>query len=198
MGPGTSLGAPPPASIPPCLCVPHTGPVNIHDRVLRAMNVPGQNHRDPWFADFYREVLEDSKFVFQTKVSAHMHELTSLPSRIGGTLLAFHCETPWLYMPTVTYAHYHIRSTLLIHCFPCTGGHPIHLPQHWHWRLGVCSPKHTFPRGQSGDFQVVPLCRCCQSSLHDFLLMLSCVNCVLNLVEGVGNAVNIQLLLSNT
>eukprot|EP00200_Dunaliella_tertiolecta_P004805 CAMPEP_0202339556 /NCGR_PEP_ID=MMETSP1126-20121109/1365_1 /ASSEMBLY_ACC=CAM_ASM_000457 /TAXON_ID=3047 /ORGANISM="Dunaliella tertiolecta, Strain CCMP1320" /LENGTH=452 /DNA_ID=CAMNT_0048930119 /DNA_START=317 /DNA_END=1675 /DNA_ORIENTATION=+ len=43
------------------------GPVNIHDRVLRAMNVPGQNHRDPWFAEFYKEVLEDSKFVFQTK-----------------------------------------------------------------------------------------------------------------------------------
>mmetsp|Transcript_19024 Transcript_19024/g.32549 ORF Transcript_19024/g.32549 Transcript_19024/m.32549 type:complete len:445 (-) Transcript_19024:1163-2497(-) len=43
------------------------GPVNIHDRVLRAMNVPGQNHRDPWFADFYKGVLEDTKFIFGTK-----------------------------------------------------------------------------------------------------------------------------------
>lgn len=33
------------------------GPVNIHDRVLRAMNVPGQNHRDPWFAAFFKDVL---------------------------------------------------------------------------------------------------------------------------------------------
>lgn len=43
------------------------GPVNIHDRVLRAMNVPGQNHRDPWFAEMYKSVLEDTKFVYQTK-----------------------------------------------------------------------------------------------------------------------------------
>ncbi|KAF6266398.1 pyridoxal phosphate-dependent transferase [Scenedesmus sp. NREL 46B-D3] len=43
------------------------GPVNIHDNVLRAMNVPGQNHRDPWFASFFKDVLADSKYVFQTK-----------------------------------------------------------------------------------------------------------------------------------
>lgn len=34
------------------------GPVNIHENVLRAMQVPGQNHRDPWFADFYKKCLE--------------------------------------------------------------------------------------------------------------------------------------------
>ena len=43
------------------------GPVNIHDRVLRAMNLPGQNHRDPWFPELYKSVLEDTKFVYQTK-----------------------------------------------------------------------------------------------------------------------------------
>jgi hypothetical protein len=43
------------------------GPVNIHERVLRAMNVPGQNHRDPWFAPFFKDVLHDSKYVFQTE-----------------------------------------------------------------------------------------------------------------------------------
>jgi len=42
------------------------GPVNIHESVQRAMVVPGQNHRDPWFADLYKGVLEDTKFVFQT------------------------------------------------------------------------------------------------------------------------------------
>lgn len=31
------------------------------------MNVPGQNHRDPWFAELYKSVLEDTKFVFQTR-----------------------------------------------------------------------------------------------------------------------------------
>lgn len=42
------------------------GPVNIHERVLRAMNVPGQNHRDPWFAAWWKEILEDSKLVYGT------------------------------------------------------------------------------------------------------------------------------------
>lgn len=37
------------------------GPVNIHERVLRAMNVPGQNHRDPFFAPFFKDLLHDSK-----------------------------------------------------------------------------------------------------------------------------------------
>lgn len=31
------------------------------------MNVPGQNHRDPWFAAFFKDVLADSKYVFQTQ-----------------------------------------------------------------------------------------------------------------------------------
>lgn len=43
------------------------GPVNIHDRVLRSMSVPGQNHRDPWFAQLYMNVLEDTKYIYQTK-----------------------------------------------------------------------------------------------------------------------------------
>lgn len=46
------------------LAVP--GPVNIHERVLRAMNVPGQNHRDPWFAEFFKACLEESKMIYGT------------------------------------------------------------------------------------------------------------------------------------
>lgn len=42
------------------------GPVNIHDNVLRAMNVGGQNHRDPWFAEFYKSCIEESKLIFGT------------------------------------------------------------------------------------------------------------------------------------
>ena len=42
------------------------GPVNIHDNVLRAMHVGGQNHRDPWFAEFYKTCLEESKLIFGT------------------------------------------------------------------------------------------------------------------------------------
>lgn len=30
------------------------------------MNVPGQNHRDPWFADFFKACLVDSKYIFKT------------------------------------------------------------------------------------------------------------------------------------
>eukprot|EP00878_Enallax_costatus_P044595 GHUV01053273.1.p1 GENE.GHUV01053273.1~~GHUV01053273.1.p1 ORF type:complete len:203 (-),score=38.19 GHUV01053273.1:199-807(-) len=43
------------------------GPVNIHERVLRAMDVPGQNHRDPFFAPFFKSLLADTKYVFQTE-----------------------------------------------------------------------------------------------------------------------------------
>ena len=43
------------------------GPVNIHDSVLREMDRPGSNHRDPWFAPFFAKVLEDSKYIFSTK-----------------------------------------------------------------------------------------------------------------------------------
>ncbi|GBG00276.1 hypothetical protein Rsub_13002 [Raphidocelis subcapitata] len=42
------------------------GPVNIHERVLRAMNVPGQNHRDPWFAAWWKEILEETKILYGT------------------------------------------------------------------------------------------------------------------------------------
>ena len=30
------------------------------------MNVGGQNHRDPWFAKFFVQLLEDSKMIFGT------------------------------------------------------------------------------------------------------------------------------------
>ncbi|KAG2490049.1 hypothetical protein HYH03_011514 [Edaphochlamys debaryana] len=42
------------------------GPVNIHERVLRAMHVPGQNHRDPWFAQFFKDCLEETKMIYGT------------------------------------------------------------------------------------------------------------------------------------
>lgn len=42
------------------------GPVNIHDNVLRAMHVGGQNHRDPWFNEFYKTCLEETKMIFGT------------------------------------------------------------------------------------------------------------------------------------
>lgn len=42
------------------------GPVNIPNSVLRAMQVPGQNHRDPFFAPIFRTLLQDVKFLFGT------------------------------------------------------------------------------------------------------------------------------------
>lgn len=43
------------------------GPVNIHDRVLRAMDRPSLNHRDPWYPPFFTGILEDLKMIFATK-----------------------------------------------------------------------------------------------------------------------------------
>ena len=43
------------------------GPVNIHERVRRAMMVPGENHRDPFFMPFFKDLLENTKYLFQTK-----------------------------------------------------------------------------------------------------------------------------------
>lgn len=60
--------APPPSPPTPTLLPPlAAGPVNIHDKVLRAMSVPGQNHRDPWFAEVFKKVLADSKLIYGTK-----------------------------------------------------------------------------------------------------------------------------------
>lgn len=42
------------------------GPVNIHAKVLQAMDRPAQNHRDPWFNPFFSSILNDSKMLFQT------------------------------------------------------------------------------------------------------------------------------------
>ena len=44
----------------------HAGPVNIHENVLRAMDRPSQNHRDPWFPEFFKGILEDTKMIFGT------------------------------------------------------------------------------------------------------------------------------------
>ena len=38
-------------------CLPGSlmqGPVNIHEDVRRAMQVPGENHRDAWFSEFFK------------------------------------------------------------------------------------------------------------------------------------------------
>lgn len=43
------------------------GPVNIHDKVQRAMAVPSANHRDAWFAPWFKSILEDTKMIFDTE-----------------------------------------------------------------------------------------------------------------------------------
>ncbi|GMH33806.1 hypothetical protein BSKO_01640 [Bryopsis sp. KO-2023] len=42
------------------------GPVNIPQSVLQAMQMPGQNHRDPFFQPIFRKLLQDVKFLFGT------------------------------------------------------------------------------------------------------------------------------------
>jgi alanine-glyoxylate transaminase/serine-glyoxylate transaminase/serine-pyruvate transaminase len=51
----------------PLTQIARAGPVNIHENVLRAMNVPGQNHRDPWFSALFKEVLYGTRMLYQTK-----------------------------------------------------------------------------------------------------------------------------------
>lgn len=55
-----------------------TGPVNIHERVRRAMAVPSLNHRDPWFKDFYIKILEDVKVIFNTSDVAPSSSIASI------------------------------------------------------------------------------------------------------------------------
>ena len=43
------------------------GPSNVPDRVLRAMDMPTEDHRGPGFAELTREVIDGMKRVFQTK-----------------------------------------------------------------------------------------------------------------------------------
>jgi alanine-glyoxylate transaminase/serine-glyoxylate transaminase/serine-pyruvate transaminase len=52
------------------------GPVNIHEKVRRAMAVPSYNHRDPWFASFFIKVLEDSKVIYNTSDVAPSSKIT--------------------------------------------------------------------------------------------------------------------------
>merc|ERR1719382_453626 len=42
------------------------GPTNINDRVLRAMNIQGMNHRDPSFGGLVEGLLEDLKYLYKT------------------------------------------------------------------------------------------------------------------------------------
>ncbi|CAG9462429.1 unnamed protein product [Pedinophyceae sp. YPF-701] len=43
------------------------GPVNMHERVQKAMDRVSANHRDPWFNQFFKDCLEDTKYLFQTE-----------------------------------------------------------------------------------------------------------------------------------
>lgn len=42
------------------------GPVNIHERVIKAMQMPGQNHREPWFPILFKKLIEEVKMLFNT------------------------------------------------------------------------------------------------------------------------------------
>jgi hypothetical protein len=57
----TPTDPPLPLSPPTLFIHSSAGPVNIHENVMRAMDRPSQNHRDPWFAPFFKQILEDVK-----------------------------------------------------------------------------------------------------------------------------------------
>lgn len=126
---------PPPAPAPP-----------------RPLQVPGQNHRDPWFADFYKKCLQDLKLIFGTK---------------EGTTIIFPGEQQ---PPTAV----HPPLLTLLRCAAASGCRPpqsrgacardTHPPsgcppnpaplffrRHRHWRLGVGADQHALTRRQGGD-----------------------------------------------
>ncbi|MEM2896759.1 MAG: alanine--glyoxylate aminotransferase family protein [Candidatus Bathyarchaeia archaeon] len=48
------------------------GPTNVPPRVMRAMLKPIINHRDVEFRNMYQRIIENSKYVFQTKNDLHV------------------------------------------------------------------------------------------------------------------------------
>lgn len=70
------------------------GPVNIHERVRNAMIVPGENHRDAFFAPFFKDVLEHSKYLFQTKTGTPFIFPGTCPCLAGRRSVARTAVTP--------------------------------------------------------------------------------------------------------
>jgi len=61
------------------------GPVNIADRVQRAMAVPSLNHRDPWFGPWLKKLQADTRMIYNTDQETGSDKITPFVFSATGT-----------------------------------------------------------------------------------------------------------------
>jgi aspartate aminotransferase-like enzyme len=101
------------------------GPTNVPPRVMRAMLKPIINHRDVEFRDMYRRIIENSKYVFQTKNDVFV--LSS--SGTGGVECAIAnvvSNGDKIIVPVNGVFSQRVKETV-----ECFGGKPIEIPVEW-------------------------------------------------------------------
>jgi aspartate aminotransferase-like enzyme len=101
------------------------GPTNVPPRVMRAMLKPIINHRDVEFKDMYRRIIENSKYVFQTKNDIFV--LSS--SGTGGVECAIAnvvSNGDKIIVPVNGVFSQRVKETV-----ECFGGKPIEIPVEW-------------------------------------------------------------------
>jgi len=109
--------------IPQLIMLP--GPTNVPPRVMRAMLKPIINHRDAEFRDIYKRIVENCKYVFQTKNDVFV--LTS--SGTGGVECAIAniiSDNDKIIVPVNGVFSQRVKETV-----ECFGGKPIEIPVEW-------------------------------------------------------------------
>lgn len=61
------------------------GPVNIHERVRQALNVPNFNHRDPWFGKWLVQLQADTRVIYNTDQEKGSDKITPFIFSATGT-----------------------------------------------------------------------------------------------------------------
>ncbi len=101
------------------------GPTNVPTRVMRAMLKPLINHRGPEFKELYRSILENVKYVFQTKNDIEI--LTA--SGTGGVECAVSNIVQGankILVPTCGFFGERLRDNII-----AMGGKPVEIPVEW-------------------------------------------------------------------
>jgi len=101
------------------------GPTNVPTRVMRAMLKPIINHRGPEFKELYVNILENVKYVFQTKGDVTI--LTA--SGTGGVECAVSNIVQGankILVPTCGFFGERLRDNII-----AMGGKPVEIPVEW-------------------------------------------------------------------
>lgn len=107
------------------------GPTNIPPRVMRAMMRPIINHRGPEFKELQESVLEDAKYVFQTK--GDMFVLTC--SGTGGIECAL--GNIISYADKIVVPISGVFGERLRNAVQLLGGRPVEIPIDWKRTVGI-------------------------------------------------------------